>query len=156
MWQIQVFVRVPVITEPEKRQMEWKTEGKNSNQSQRKRDKHWDKRGWERELWRACRLECVGQAPAEPSIQAGLTSETGNLSCMLHHLPYGVVLTPLSCIFLYDCVVSSAVPQCTVVSTFLSIFQCPVFSWWSKACQLLLGATVNSSSLTEAHCTKCT
>lgn len=42
---------------------------------------------------------------------------------MLHHLPCGVVLTPLSCIFLYDCVVSSAVPRCTVVSTFLSIFQ---------------------------------
>lgn len=33
-------------------------------------------------------------APAGPSIHAGLTSETGNLSCMLHHLPQRVL--PLS------------------------------------------------------------
>lgn len=39
-------------------------------------------------------MECAGRAPTEPSIQAGLTSETGNLSCMLHHLPHGVL--PLS------------------------------------------------------------
>lgn len=52
------------------------------------------KGGWEPELWRAGRLECAGWAPAEPSIEAGLTSETGNLSRMLHHLPHGVL--PLS------------------------------------------------------------
>lgn len=59
----------------------------------RKRDKN---RGRARARVRVVRgrQECAGRAPAEPSIQAGLTSETGNLSCMLHHLPHRVL--PLS------------------------------------------------------------
>lgn len=59
----------------------------------RKRDKNRGRaRARVRVVWG--RQECAGRAPAEPSIQAGLTSETGNLSCMLHHLPHGVL--PLS------------------------------------------------------------
>lgn len=91
-WRWGSAASVVIETRVSERQMERMT----NDNGKRKRDKDWGKRGGggEWELWEQAGWSVLAEAPVEPSIPAGLTSETGNLSCMLHHLPHGVLPLP--------------------------------------------------------------